>query len=97
MRKIRFVALLLALALLLCACGAAKTPLEQAAAYLKKAAPNPTAIIFALTNRDPENWKNRQTTDINANVKAENTNKPDLSGIPDDLLEQVLNKINGNE
>ena len=30
MRKIRFVALLLALALLLCACGAAKTPLEQA-------------------------------------------------------------------
>ena len=41
MRKIRFVALLLALALLLCACGAAKTPLEQAAAYLKKAAPNP--------------------------------------------------------
>ena len=41
MRKKRFVALLLALALLLCACGAAKTPLEQAAAYLKKAAPNP--------------------------------------------------------
>ena len=41
MRKIRFVALLLALALLLCACGAAKTPLEQAAGYLKKAAPEP--------------------------------------------------------
>ena len=41
MKKIRFLALLLALALLLCACGAAKTPLEQAAAYLKKAAPNP--------------------------------------------------------
>ena len=41
MRKIRFVALLLALALLLCACGAAKKPLEQAAANLKKAAPNP--------------------------------------------------------
>ncbi len=60
-------------------------------------APNPTAIIFALTNRDPENWKNRQTTDITANVKAENTNKPDLSAIPDDLLEEVLNKINGAE
>lgn len=63
----------------------------------KRVMPNTTAIIFALTNRDPENWKNRQTTDINANVKAENTNKPDLSGIPDDLLEQVLNKINGVE
>lgn len=63
----------------------------------KQVAPNPTAVIFALTNRDPDNWKNRQTTDINANVKADNTVKPDLSAIPDELLEQVLNKINGTE
>lgn len=63
----------------------------------KHVAPNVTALIFALTNKAPEEWKNRQTTDVNANVKAENTNKPDLSGIPDDLLEQVLNKINGTE
>jgi len=26
--------------------------------------PNPTAIIFTLVNRDPENWKNRQNTEI---------------------------------
>lgn len=26
--------------------------------------PNPTAIIFTLTNRDPENWKNRQSTEL---------------------------------
>ena len=26
--------------------------------------PNPTLIIFTLTNRDPDNWKNRQNTDI---------------------------------
>lgn len=26
--------------------------------------PNPTAIIFTLTNRDPENWKNRQNTEL---------------------------------
>ena len=74
-----------------------KTVITKTTKTTKHVAPNPTAIIFALTNRDPENWKNRQTTDITANVKAENTNKPDLSGIPDDLLEQVLNKINGNE
>lgn len=59
--------------------------------------PNATAIIFALTNRDPDNWKNRQTTDVNANVKSDNETKVDLSAIPEDLLEQVLNKINGNE
>lgn len=63
----------------------------------KKVAPNVAALIFALTNRAPEEWKNRQTTEVNANVKAENVNKPDLSAIPDELLEQVLNKINGGE
>ncbi len=63
----------------------------------KKVAPNVAALIFALTNRAPEEWKNRQTTEVNANVKAENVNKPDLSAIPDELLGQVLNKINGGE
>ena len=42
MKKIRFLALLLALTLLLCACGAKKTPLEQTAAYLREATPEPT-------------------------------------------------------
>lgn len=49
MKKLRFAALLLALALLLCACGAAKTPLEQTAAYLKKATPEPA---FGSLNGD---------------------------------------------
>lgn len=26
--------------------------------------PNPTMIIFTLTNRDSENWKNRQSTEL---------------------------------
>ena len=42
MKKIRFLALLLALTLLLCACGAKKTPLEQTASYLRKSTPEPT-------------------------------------------------------
>ena len=42
MKKIRFLALLLVLTLLLCACGAKKTPLEQTAAYLREATPEPT-------------------------------------------------------
>ena len=42
MKNIRVCALLLVLVLLLCACGAAKSPLEQTAAYLKAAAPEPS-------------------------------------------------------
>lgn len=63
----------------------------------KRVMPNPTAIIFALTNRDPENWKNRQTNEITGNLKTESETKVDLSAVPDDLLEQVLNKLNGSE
>lgn len=42
MKNIRVCALLLVLVLLLCACGAAKSPLEQTAAYLKAATPEPS-------------------------------------------------------
>ena len=49
MKKKRLLSLLLALTLLLCACGAAKTPLEQTAAYLKKATPEPA---FGSLNGD---------------------------------------------
>lgn len=59
--------------------------------------PNPTAIIFALTNRDPENWKNRQTNEITGHLQTETDAKVDLSAVPDELLEQVLNKLNGGE
>lgn len=33
---------------------------------------NPTAIIFALTNLDPDNWKNRQ--DLDSKLSAEGIN-----------------------
>ena len=49
MKKKRLLSLLLALMLLLCACGAANTPLEQTAAYLKKATPEPA---FGSLNGD---------------------------------------------
>lgn len=34
------------------------------------------AIIFTLTNGDPDNWKNRQNSDINAKVDATVVAKP---------------------
>lgn len=59
----------------------------------KKILPNPTAVIFALSNRDPENWKNRIDTDINAKVEQETKTRLDLSGVSDELLGQVIDAI----
>ena len=47
----------------------------------KYVAPNPTAIIFTLTNCDAENWKNRQS--------AELTGKGGKDLIPPDMKKNV--------
>lgn len=60
----------------------------------KHIAPNPTAIIFALTNLDPETWKNRQTTDVNGKVETETKTDVSLANVPDDLLAKVIDAIN---
>ena len=36
-----------------------------------KDAPNVTAIIFALSNLKPEQWKNRQSTEVKADIKQQ--------------------------
>jgi len=61
----------------------------------KKILPNATAVIFALCNRDPEHWQNRVANDINARVEAESKNDISLASVPDELLAQVLDAING--
>ena len=55
----KLITLLLVLVLLLCACGTEQTPLEQTAAYLKKATPEPTFgsltgdwTVFGLARSD---------------------------------------------
>ena len=62
----------------------------------KKIMPNPTAVIFALVNRDPENWQNRMTQELNAKVSTEDGQeiKAAISKVPDDLLDKVLEAIN---
>ena len=59
----------------------------------KRILPSPTAVIFALCNRDPEHWQNRVTNDINGRLETESVVKPDLSNVPDDLLAQVIESI----
>lgn len=58
----------------------------------KNVGPNVTAVIFALVNRDPENWQNRINTEVKADVKTEDA-KLDLSKIPDELLAEAMKYV----
>ena len=60
----------------------------------KKAAPNPTAIIFALCNRAPEEWSNKHIQEISGKIETETKSNVSLANVPDTLLEQVIDAIN---
>ena len=73
-----------------------KTKITKTKVVHKKAAPNPTAIIFALCNRDPDNWKNRVAQDVNGKIDVEQKGSGvSLANVPDSLLAQVIDAING--
>ena len=73
-----------------------KTKIIKTKVVHKKAAPNATAIIFALCNRDPENWKNRVTQDVSGKLDVENKGSGvSLANVPDSLLAQVIGAIHG--
>lgn len=61
----------------------------------KRTVPDTPALIFALCNLMPEKWKNRLNTQIDGKVKTESDAQISLSNVPDDLLAQVIDKING--
>lgn len=61
----------------------------------KKAAPNATAIIFALCNRAPEEWSNKHIQEISGKLETETKQAVSLASVPDDLLAQVIDAING--
>ena len=62
----------------------------------KKAAPNPTAIIFALCNRAPGEWSNKHIQELTGKLATEQTGSGiSLANVPDSLLAQVIDAING--
>ena len=61
----------------------------------KKIMPNPTAVIFALCNRDPEHWQNRVTNELSGKIETETKSELSLKNVPDDLLAKVIESING--
>lgn len=60
----------------------------------KRAAPNATAIIFALCNRDPEHWQNRVSNELSGKIETEAKTDVSLAQVPDELLAQVIDAIN---
>ena len=60
----------------------------------KKAAPNATAIIFALCNRAPEEWSNKHIQEISGKIETETKQAVSLASVPDDLLAQVIEAMN---
>jgi transposase-like protein len=61
----------------------------------KSVPPDVAAAIFILTNKDPENWKNRYSTEQDVKVQGDTETRVSLSKVPDDLLEQVVKAIRG--
>lgn len=61
----------------------------------KHVQPDTGAIVFALTNLAPEEWKNRQCQQIDGKLKAESDTQVSLANVPDELLAEVISKING--
>lgn len=59
----------------------------------KPVPPNTGAVIFALTNVDPDNWKNRQ--EFTGNTKL--THEYSAEDIPDDLLKACAEKMQEKE
>ena len=60
----------------------------------KKAAPNPTAIIFALCNRAPDEWSNKHVQELTGRIETETKTNLSLANVPDELLGKVIDAIN---
>lgn len=48
--------------------------------------PNTAAVIFTLTNRDPDNWKNRQENKLSGEIGI----KSNLENLSDDELRKII-------
>jgi len=70
-------------------------PVTKTKVVHKRVGPSPTAIIFALCNRDPEHWQNRVNNELSGKIETESKQNVSLANVPDDLLAQVINAING--
>jgi hypothetical protein len=69
-----------------------ETPIEIVKTVKKHIAPNLGAIIHYQTNKDPENWKNKQSTEISGELKT-NAEPIKISIINTDQLPQSEDEV----
>lgn len=74
--------------------GEDKPRIKEQHSFRKFVPPNTAAVIFALTNGDPEHWQQRGAYDINAKVQGEHTSTINL---PDDVLFEIADRIQDYE
>lgn len=74
-----------------------ETPTPRVEITKKEIPADVTACIFWLKNRRPDLWRDRIDNAISGKLSTVNEGKVSLSKVPDELLEQVLNKLNGGE
>ena len=69
--------------------NAGKPKIKSKKIITKKIMPNPTAVIFALTNLDPANFKHLQHIDHTS--KGEKVSPIDYSKLSDSALKEIIN------
>lgn len=62
----------------------------------RRQAPNATAIIFALSNRDPEHWQNKYTQELTGKVQTVPA-EDELSKLSDDVVERLNRILDGKD
>lgn len=76
--------------------GKGNARIRKQTVVTKRIMPSPTAVIFALCNRDPEHWQNRVAQDITGKLETEAKGSGvSLANVPDELLAKVIDAING--
>jgi hypothetical protein len=65
-----------------------KPKIKEKTTVKKHFQPNTGAVIFALTNRDSENWKNRQNTEVTGK-----DGKDLFANVPDDELDARIAEL----
>lgn len=70
-----------------------ETPAEIVKTVKKQVAPNLGAIIHYQTNKDPENWKNKQSTEISGELKT-NADPINISIINTEQLPKSEDEVN---
>jgi hypothetical protein len=73
--------------------GETKPKIKEKKIIKKHIQPDTVAIIFTLTNKDPENWKNKQSTEINGELKT-NADPINISIINTDQLPKSEDDVN---